>query len=149
MKKLLVFLVMFGVLAGMMGVGVMGDTSQGLQNTTMIVGQDIQLAITPTLLDFGVVIPSQSPKIGPNVTFNPIGSNVNLSITAQVTANTLFEGIELNHLGWTPINNTLISLPYGSSALEIMSRISIPIGTIPGTQTGVITYTVTGVPPAP
>jgi len=116
------------------------------QGVSVTIGEDILVTVDPSNLDFGVVKPSESPKLGPKIYFNSSSSNVPVRITAQVSDNDLFEGVDLDLGEWTAIEEAIIDLLAGEEK-EVDTRITIPLGTGPGAESGTITYTVTGLPP--
>ena len=147
-KHILVLAVTLGLMLGI--VGVIAAPITGMQNTVLIVNEDIHMVIAPSLLNFSALTPSTIPQAGPQITFDPTNSNVNVTVTAQVTMNTLFKGIDIsedNRITWTPIEDISLVLLFGSVAKTVDTRITIPLGTPRGIQSGQITYTVTGPTP--
>ena len=119
--------------------------SDSEQQASVEIGVDVVVEIGPTSLNFGIVVPSEGAKEGPQITLDASQSNVATQVEAQVTENALFEGIELDNGGWTAIDGAVIGLAVGETK-NIDTRITIPIGTAPGIETGTIVYTVTGAP---
>jgi len=162
MRKILLLIVM----VTMFSVGVL-YTSNSVEALTVVGGntsingsveEQISLEILPNLLDFGQITPGIA-KAGNNITFNATGSNENITIITSVDNSTIFKYIEFkNDSGsWNFIGGfefdmdcMLDSSPpvCGYDFVNFETRITAPVGTLPGPRSGVITYTITGNSPA-
>ncbi len=150
MKKLLLFLVMFGVLIGMSSSVLAVD--QGLNVT---IGENITLLISPDIVDFGIRVPGNnySALNGP-ITFDATGSNVNVTVTVSAVTGFPFNSTTLR-LDGDPTPVGLFWLLVCKTPLTVctydvagtLPTLDIPTGASQGNHLGTITYTVTGPPP--
>ena len=150
MKKLLLFLVMFGILISTMSFALAVD--QGL---TVTVGQDINLVITPSTVDFGTVVPGAGkPAVNGPIQFDATGSNVDVTVTVSAVTGFPFAGATLRLDGdSTPVGLSwlLSCVPVSGvctyAVASTVPTLDVPVGAPKGTHIGTITYTVTGPSP--
>jgi hypothetical protein len=155
MKRLLVLLMMFGIMAGICSVFVQALDISGNTTVNGTIDEQVSIQILPDVLNFGTVVPGIE-KSGNDVTFNATGSNENIIIGASIDGSNVFSLAEFNVKGtWTKINSINFNMncnPAGSPSvcsydfLTMQTRITVPIGTPAGSKTGVIIYTITGTP---
>lgn len=160
MKKLLVFLVMIGVVLGMMGMAV-GDTG-GIQTPEVEISDNIDFTLLDTTLDFGSVIPGQDSVILDNRIQVNENNNVNFIVYIELTvddSSKIFSNIflDLDEEG-TPeaqLNMVLekaITDPV-EAAVEthnLKAQLQVPDGFMPVVgATGTITYSIIGPAPTP
>ena len=158
MNKYLVLSVMLGILV-FASAGVFAET----QTVNANVGGVVDLAITPSLIPFGSVTQGVASVFtnGINVQIGPI-SNQNINIDVTSVSNVFGGGnLKFAPIGQTvflslenfnedfPCNSPEVGQPcnYNPSLKVFDLQLTIPIGTPAGTQTGTITYLVTGTPP--
>ena len=146
-KKLLVFLVIFSVMLGMIGVAI--GVPQGIEVT---ISPDIHVVIAPTTVNFGAVIPGDGNNAVEDVSFNATGSNVDVNVEVTiVTGDPFKDGL---NFGGTLAEGQDIVLPCVHSGelctyvLEtVETTLDIPIAFQKGLKSGTITYTITEVTP--
>jgi hypothetical protein len=158
MKRLLVLLMMFGIMAGMLGI-VGADPSQGIG---FEVNPQTTVTINPPTLEFGLIVPGAAATTATNgpISFNAAGSNTDISIEFTSVDKTIFNSIELETSPgvWVYISTVpTITMPcnkgiddvcnYSPNPKTVAARLAVPIGTSAGTKTGSITYTITGTTP--
>lgn len=150
MKKLLAGLMLISVLL-FSAIGVMA-VDQGL---TVIIGEDVNLIITPSTVDFGTVQPgiNNNPAINGPIIFDATGSNVDVNV--EVTAVTGFpfeDGLMLDGApalaqDWDLLC-VLVEDVCSYTTATTVPTLDVPLSAPQGTKPGTITYTVTGSPPA-
>ena len=146
MKKLLVFLVMFGVL--MLGVGGVLAENQGI---TVTVGQDIVVVINPTTVTFAPVLPGTTNDALEDVSFDATGSNVDVNVAVTtVSVEPFHSGLKFDTVLPEGQSYVLPCVPSGELCTYVLktldTTLDIPSTFQKGTYNGVITYTITGPP---
>ena len=151
MKKLLIFAVMFGIIIG--AINLVAAVDQGLQVT---IGEDIDLLITPSTVDFGTVVPGSTDNAATNgpITFDASGSNVDVHVEVSAVTGFPFASTTLLLDGdSTPVglfwdlDCTIVNDICTYTTASTTPTLDIPLSSTPGLKTGSITYTVTGSPP--
>jgi hypothetical protein len=150
MEKYLVFLLVFSM--AIFGcINVSADIQNQTQNLTVDIPQVINVAITPSSLNFGSVIPGTNNVLPINnpISFNATGSNVDLVIiTASVSGLPFETGLRINGASPAslnlPINCTKVANICNYELKQQSASLDVPVGFTAGTANGVITYTITG-----
>ena len=146
MKKLLI-LAVFGIVIASLSFIAAAD--QGLEVT---VGEDITLLITPSIVDFGTVVPGLGkPAVNGPITFDATGSNVDVHVEVSAVTGFPFAGSTLLLDGdstpvgkfWDLVCLTPLTVCTYAPAFTTPT-LDVPIGTSKGSYEGTITYTVTG-----
>jgi hypothetical protein len=151
MNKLFLTTFLLGVLVFSSGAVLAVDANQSVEVT---VGTDITVLISPNPLGFGSLPTGSIDAVGPNVTFNAAGSNVDVKVEVTNVAGIPFaNGLKFNSLA--PIGQdeiltcVVVSEVCTYSVPSWTTSLSIPLGTPAGLRSGAITYTVTGPVPSP
>jgi hypothetical protein len=156
MKKLLVFLVMFGVL--MLGIGsVMAEVLVGGANVTVGPGT-VEVVISPLTITFGNLHPGtvNSTATSGNVVISASttdASDADIQIEVEVTDGT---DLFVNNLFFDDVlaDDYAVELPCVGTEIctyvnvPIVPTLTVPFGTPLGFDSAVITYTITGAQPA-
>ena len=143
---------MFGLMLSVTGFVVGQEASQ---NTTAVISSNLSVVINPTTINFGPILPGESKILDDAITFNAgMGSNENISIgvtdvtgifknniKVSIANNVTFVPLEsfTNVLGCVVQSNVCTYTPIVLDAI-----LKVPAGTPAGTQSGIITYTITG-----
>lgn len=137
MKKLLVFLMIFGVLCVFSFSGfVAADTTQNATTTILL---DLSLTATPNPVDFGSILPGATSD-SKNITLTPGVSDLNVIMSSTPG---LFESLKCDvGLGLQQINSVVMSIIAGTPDI-ISCELPVPLGYHSGSISGVITYLVT------
>lgn len=148
MKKLLVSLALLSVLIGIVGVLA---ANQGLEVT---IGEDINLVISPTTVNFSSVTPgtNDNPATNGPITFDATDSNVDVTIeVASVTGFPFETGLMLDTAAPVGQSWTLPCVLSGDvctyTTASTVPTLNVPIAAPQSTNTGTITYTVSGPTP--
>ena len=148
MKNNLVSLIILGVLV----LGMIGFVAADTQPVQVTIGEQIVIAISPTLLDFGTLSPGNTNIAGSDIVFDATGSNVDVTVTvSDVTEFPFATGLMIN--GLAPIGQST-TLPCTLDVNNLCTytqqnwkdSISIPIASPKGVFNGAIVYTVSGPP---
>ncbi|MBS3075600.1 hypothetical protein J4429_04030 [Candidatus Pacearchaeota archaeon] len=142
MKKLLVFLVMMSLVAMMPMV--IGEPQQDLM---VSVQSMTNINITPDLLNFGPVVPGTigSVPVDKNIVFDATGSNGDITVSvSSITAGLFLNGLMLDGSSALNFTKTLVcnidNNVCSYDKTPVVPTLNVPLGTLAGTQTGVINY---------
>ena len=147
MKKYIVFFIMFSVLISM--TSFLADiTSQNMSYTQSTI---VALTITPPAVTFTIPL-SNGTSTGNTTVMNPTGSNGNITITATVSGDTIYNSLILDGTAVLSFSKIFIcggnttSCDYSATSENVIPTINIPANLKAGTHTGTITYTIVGSP---
>jgi len=147
MKKILAFLVMVSFMSAIV---IAVD-----QNVDVTIGDTAGIVVTPTpTLSFGSVLQGTNNNAATNgpITLAPVtGANTDMTIAVSVSGAPFATGLKFGEtLASGQIFNlgcTLLGDVCSYTNIVITPTLDIPMGFAASSPTGVITYTVTGVPP--
>src|SRR3989344_6653763 len=139
MKRILILLLTFGVFLGVSGF-VLGAIDQGVNAT---VNENISILITPSVVEFGAIIPGSSNVCANNgpISFDATGSNTNVTINVtSVTSIPFGNGLKFD--GTNPVgqvfnqNCDVVSEVCTYTPVNTTPTLNVPVGTPIGPKIG-------------
>ncbi|MBI3623760.1 hypothetical protein HY212_06815 [Candidatus Pacearchaeota archaeon] len=136
-KKILVFLAVFGLILGISGFA-LADTEQGAEAG---VSSDLALDATPNPIDFGSTLKPGSESIQ-SVTLTPGTSDLDISV--GITGASFIVDMMADRDGDLTYSSYNLDsfMMTANTPMTFNTKVMVPVGTVSGTYTGTITYTV-------